>query len=106
MEIIALIEAKELEHCWSLDITDNYDNMEKVDTRWASICEYVMRKTCGNEGACHFRDKDACQDKWQGIYGDYKQGYWTEPAVRGHDSRRPCTSGTSLALQRVSLLTD
>jgi hypothetical protein len=72
-EIIALIEAKELDHLRALEVTDNWDYMEKVDTRWASICEYVMQKTHSQDGAIHFRDKDACWDKWQSIYGDYKR---------------------------------
>jgi hypothetical protein len=60
---------------WKLEVTDNRDNMEKADMRWASISEYVMKKTRSDEGASYYRDKDACRDKWQGIYGDYKRIY-------------------------------
>jgi hypothetical protein len=58
---------------WKLEVTDNRDNMEKADMRWASISEYVMKKTRSDEGASYYRDKDACRDKWQGIYGDYEE---------------------------------
>jgi hypothetical protein len=46
--------------------------MEKAGSHWASISQYVMWKTHSDEGACHFHDKDACRDKWQSIYRDYK----------------------------------
>lgn len=72
-EITVLIEAKELDHIRTLEVTDNRDHMEKADTRWASICEYVMQKTHSQDGASHFRDKHACRDKWQSIYRDYKR---------------------------------
>jgi hypothetical protein len=71
-EITTLIEAKELDHMRTMDVTDNRDHIEKADTRWASISQYVMKKTHSDKGACLFRDKDACRDKWQSIYGDYK----------------------------------
>jgi hypothetical protein len=74
-EVTALIKGKMVDHKCMLDVTDNRDNMEKADTRWATICEFVMKKTRSDEGACHFHDKDACRDKWQGIYRNYKRIY-------------------------------
>jgi hypothetical protein len=79
-EITALIEAKELDHARTLEVTDSRDHMEKADTRWEAICQYVMCRTHSDEGACHFLDKDACRDKWQGIYGDYK---WIADYLKG-----------------------
>jgi hypothetical protein len=72
-EITALIEAKELDHLCTLEVTDNRDHMEKADSQWALISQYVMQKTHSDKEACHFCDKDACRDKWQSIYGDYKR---------------------------------
>jgi hypothetical protein len=74
-EIIALIEEKMQDHHRKSEMTDNRDNIEKADMRWVWISDFVMKKTCSNEGASHYRDKDVCRDKWQGIYGDYKRIY-------------------------------
>jgi hypothetical protein len=74
-EINALIEGKQLDHNRILDISDNRDYIEKGDIRWGWISDYVMKKTRSDEGALHYRDKESCRDKWQGIYGDYKRIY-------------------------------
>jgi hypothetical protein len=58
-----------------LDISDNRDHIEKADSRWGWISDYVMKKTRSDEGASHYRYKESCRDKWQGIYGDYKRIY-------------------------------
>jgi hypothetical protein len=75
VEITVLIEGKKMDHSRMLEVSDNWDHMEKADSRWAWICEYVMRKTHIDKGACNFRDKDSCRDKWQGVYGNYKRIY-------------------------------